>query len=316
MSFELEINDVRRRDGEMAITGIITAGAYAGPEWVEMKTMDGRTLRTVVTHHSMFGIDQWPIEPDHAGTLVILVPEPRQPLVVDMSQPLMGIGFRLSVESRVDIGESVRDPRFWAGYLSSCIEADEFFTVSADEMDEFHEATIHARWHDGAWPFLRVPLGGERYLEVEWAADAEYQTRIWAGIDAGTKLILGYDSGHFSLPAIRFAEFRAIARNAAAPHLALLAFPMCGEESYSADDRAFLQELVQELPGLRRAKAAEATDVLIEARTLEESRWTNDPRWGWINDSPISQRNPDGLMNWNDDDDFARLRTFFAQLGA
>lgn len=323
MPFEMTISRLEARADEITVTGRVTSGAYAGPEWVTLLTTDDRKLTTIVTHHSMSGASEWPITPSDGGTLTLHIRAPRQPLTFDRAAPLTGIGFRQSIDSRVDITPELDDPRFWAMHIGLMLESDDdseatagdYFGIEADAINEFYDSVLESAWNLGAWPFARLPVGSDAWVEVEFAADVEFQTRFRIGTESGARIQLGYDSGHFSLPALRWAEIAAIAK-AGGERAAMLMLPGCREGSIAAFDEKAAREMITRLPGFDASLASTAARSITAHCAIEDLRWSRDQALGWINDSTYSQRNPKGLMTTLEPMDFEAVRRFFAAIDA
>ena len=320
MPFEIKIASVDQKADEIAVTGRVVSGAYSGPERVTLTTSDGQTLHSVVTHHSLFGVREWPLVANHEGQVTLHVAAPKERLKFDKKEPLVGVGFLWEYDKRLDVSSLLSDPRFWAFHLHSSLQSDDveepdrmYFDLSEEDVSGFHDHEIHEHFHSGIWPFARIALPDSRYIEVEFAADAEYQNRFWIGGKAD-RVLLGYDSGHFSLPAVRLAEVRALARAAKPSWHALLMIAGCDTAGYAPLEVELIEQLLGQLPGFRKDLAGPAAVSILERRSLKESKWTEDPALGWINDSRYSQRNPSGPMTILSHEQLRYIRSFFQKL--
>jgi len=305
MPFDLKVSDIAYRNDEISISGMIVDGAYAGPEWVKLRSTDGRDVYSIITHHSLFGIAQWPLEAGHNGSVTLHVSPLRDQATIDPKQLVVGLGFRETSEERFDLSDAVSDPRFWAMRLHE---------IGDDKIGgAYYEETIHSRFKSDIWPFVRIDVGSSLYVELEFAVDAEYQTRFWIGRENDQRIILGYESGHFSLPAFRFAEIELIARRARQPWLALMFLGGCRERTISDTQTDVIASLLAQTPGFKddeSSAAARLTKRCISSELL----WAHDEAYGWINNSTLSQRNPSGAMSCLTDEELEGIRDFFDAL--
>ena len=71
---------------------------------------------------------------------------------------------------RIDVTGSLVDPSFWALQMSISPEgAWDVWDLGKRETDELFDGFFRRHWEDGVWPFVRLPLGDSRYLEIEYA---------------------------------------------------------------------------------------------------------------------------------------------------
>ena len=78
---------------------------------------------------------------------------------------------------------------------------EEFLGLSQDEVNGYHTQVLSPHIDSPAWPIFTLQIDSDRYVEIEYAGGAEYQDRVWIGSRAsGQRALLGYNSGHFSLP--------------------------------------------------------------------------------------------------------------------
>ena len=100
---------------------------------------------------------------------------------------------------RIDVTGMLADPSFWALQMSTSPEsAWDAWDLSARETDELFVRFFRRHWDDGVWPFVRLPLGGSRYLEIEYAEveEMEEQDRVWIGSGDGRRVLLGFEGPH------------------------------------------------------------------------------------------------------------------------
>ncbi len=304
MPFDLKVSGITYRDDEISITGTIIGGAFAGPEWVKLRTADGRDVYSSIRRHGGDSIDQWPLQAGHKGAVTLHVKPLRDHAMIDERELVVGLGFRETSE-RLDVSDAVSEPRFWAMRLHDLFEEG----AGAADFEEM----IHSRFKSDTWPFVRIDVGSSLYVELEFAADAEHQTRFWIGRDNDQRIILGYESGHSSLPAFRFAEIELIARRARNPWSALLFLGGCRERAFGSEQTNLVASLVSRVPGFSGDPPA-AAKTLTTRCTSSDVAWFHDEMFGWINNSVLSQRNPQGAMSCLTDEELEGIRDYFEAL--
>lgn len=325
MPFKLAISKVEYGRDEIALTGRIIQGGYAGPELVSVWATSGEEVRAVVTHHSMSGDLEWPVSPNRAVDLTISIRRPPAPSFrVDQTQPAVGLGCVVAAPERVDVTHALSEPMFWAALLGMHLGSDEleteteeeYFGINSTALNEYYEANVHAAFHRGTWPFVRIPLGadGQRSLEIELAAGVEYQHRFWLGGAAVVSpVLLGYHSGHFSLPAFREEEIRwllGVLGPAPERRVVLLLLTGC----YIAATPEWVEtctDLCRQIPGVKKDKAEGMARALLDNIVVEGLKWTYGDDFGWINNWPYSQRNPSSSLSILGKQDYESIRTFF-----
>lgn len=316
MPFTLTPTSTAVQGQESAIRGRLKTGAYMGPEALLITSEDGRECRTHVHSHGMEFPKGWPVLPEHFDTVVILyvprLPEGFSPISVT------GLGAIETGAERIDVTHLLALPEFWAMQLALHFTSEdiddpalEFLGIQPERANEWYESNISSLQSAGRWPYVRIPLPDSRYIELEMAAAIQYQDRVWIGHLSGShRVLLGYHSGHFSLPALRPAEVAWLtdqAPSSASPLLWLSAayleagtFPVC-----------LARELVSHIPGAATRKFPLMADTLLEHITVSGLRWSPDPILGWVDNWDYSQRNPKSPLSILSPPDFAYIRTFF-----
>jgi hypothetical protein len=180
-------------------------------------------------------------------------------------------------------------------------------------MEQWYETRIHSHVLAGTWPYVRVVLPSARYIELEMAEGVEYQDRIWIGDQSDKqRVLLGYHSGHFSLPALRPEEVRWLAEATHADVSNLLWLTATYLEE-GADLLALANALASKLPGILPGKAGTVAQVLHSNQEIADLKWVRDMELGWINNWIYSQRNPSSLLSNLDKEGFAYIRSFFPE---
>jgi len=313
--FVFEVLQITQADSQQRLRGRIASGAYFGPELVVARSQDGREHSTCIVGQSFERPVGWPVLPEHKQTLMTLtVPTPPDGLKIAY---LEGLGVVVLNANRVDVSQLVGEAGFWAGQMSLHFMTEQeedpglsWLGIDSDSANDWYERRINSHFKAGRWPFVRVALPGSRYIELEMAGAVEFQDRIWIGDDLN-RVLLGYHSGHFSLPALRAEEVSWIASvtdNSVSNLLWLSAAYVHGRE----DVGDLARDLALEIPGHRDGAESEIANALLKNRTVEDLLWTHDPRHGWINNSVYSQRNPKSRLSTLRDPDFEFIAEFFS----
>ena len=152
-------------------------------------------------------------------------------------------------------------------------------------------------WDTGIWPFIRLHLDGSRYVEIEYAAGAEHQNRVWIGEIDTRRALLGYDSGHFSFPSFRIQEVLALADrmtgHPSAPPLLLPGVYRTTDDTLPAE---MVESWLSQVPGIRREFIPLIVNQLLK-NVIPKLRWNFAQPLGWTNNWQYSQRNPQSPMS-------------------
>jgi hypothetical protein len=313
--FELRPISLSSQGNEVTLRCHILSGAYFGPEAVLLRDANGRELESQIHGHGIESPIDWPVLPEHKDTVIVLylpkLPDDFRPTLVT------GLGSLQLADKRADISGVIAQPEFWALQADLHFAGDfddpglELFGVDFERRNAWHEAKVSGPQEQGVWPYIRVSLPGSKYIEWEMAAGAETQDRIWIGHKSGSsRVLLGYHSCHFSLPALRLAEVLWLAdtSDSRATLLWLTATYFEQEDAYPS---SLAESLFHQLPGTRSEKAQVASNALRENLVVPDLRWSLDPARGWQNNSPYSQRNPESHLSILTQADFAYIHGFF-----
>lgn len=324
MPFKLQISGVEYRGSEIAISGKLLEGAYAGPEAVVIRGEDGLPVTVAVTHHSLYLPKDWPVLPSHDTTILTLsIDAPSSAFRVDESQPVIGRGTVFENPNRVDISNVLSEPVFWAMQLSLSLGSDDveepneaYFGVSTESVNDYYREAVDSKLGAGVWPYIRVPLDDSRFVELEFAASIEYQDRFWIGqARIPHRVLLGYHSGHFSLPAFRLEEILwfhdLLGKTTAYRSATLLLMSACYVQEPSDPAMQLATELFSHLPGVKSGIAQSMAKTFLDNLTVPDLRWQHDSDLGWTNNWRYSQRNPQSTMSVLSRDDFAFVSKYF-----
>lgn len=323
MPFKLQIASVKYCDAEIAISGRLVEGAYAGPEAIVIHGQDGTSVVAIVTHHSLYLPQDWPVLPSHDTVLNLFINAPTSVFRVDESQPLIGRGTIFENANKVDISQVLSDPIFWAMQLNERLISEDveepseaYFGVSTDEINRYYYEHLNSRFNAGVWPYIRLPLNETKFVELEFAASIEYQERFWIGnLQVPHRVLLGYHSGHFSLPAFRFEEilwFYDVLECLPTIRVAtVLLMSACYVEDPSDRLLQLAMELFSQLPGVKSGIVRSMATAFLENLTVTDVRWEHNSDFGWLNNWRYSQRNPKSTMSVLNRDDFAFISEYF-----
>lgn len=221
--------------------------------------------------------------------------------------------------------DALTDPRFWAMHYYLLIGTEEidtgeliepFFGVSNETVNDYYVREFDISGPEEIWPYLEVSVRDGCTVQVEYAGTAS-ETRFYINHEKWSQPVcLGYESGHFALPAFRWSEVEAIRRACAGINAAralLLVFPavwICTVDDAN-EIRSALVEAWGQIGVIKSDRLEELANQIIEHRSAEV-RWWTDPRLGWITDGQYSFRNPKTLMCEFYEDRFAKVAAFLA----
>jgi hypothetical protein len=320
MTFKLKIEKYRGTEEKLRIVGKIISGAYTGPEMVYVETKGGRKVTGIIRHESFSFFEGWPILPGH-NTLVkidIDLHEKVKPGLIDKC--LNGTGPIMLNEKRMEISAEFDNPQFWYGHLNEILLNEEgeslakkIFDLNTRKANDYNEELLQINCAKGIWPFLRIPVDGGDYMEIEYSEGVEPQTRYWIGRENHFRILLGYESSHLSLPGIRLAEMKTMLKKVSKSEDAVKVMawlPCCYLEPN--DDLNEIIEVLRKIPGLRK-NGAELICNHLSTHQRFEVVWTNNHQYGWINNWDYSQRNPKSMMSLLDQEDFSNIESFFSE---
>jgi len=316
MPFTFETLHAKAAGRTLILRGKLLDGAFFGPENVVLRSARGEAFVSSVQSHEIERPIGWPVLPEHTSTVLVLVVG-APPDGFDVWR-VEGVGITDSDAPRVDITEVLAEPAFWVTQvIIHCQPQDtdepglEWFGIDAETANAWYGARIEAHLRSGVWPFIRADLPDGRYIELEMACGAEYQDRIWIGhIPEDERTMLGYHSGHFSLPALRLAEaeWLANATSHAASGLIWLAAAYVDRTKRPIE---LADRLALNVPGLRPESRRAYADALLAGLVVDDVTWTQDSTLGWINNSMYSQRNPDSRLSSLSKGGFRHIQSFF-----
>ena len=317
MPFRMRVSSVVDKGPDLSLHGQLVEGSYMGPETVLICDENGRWVHSMITQHSIEFPKGWPVVPGDGSTLILSIAKPSSEFELDRSRLVIGHGAVTSNSNRVDISATLDDPAFWAIWLPLHLNCEELpepslaWRVTGSEADKAYIERFQSQWDSGAWPFIRFGLQDDLYVEIEYAASIEYQSRVWIGTGEGPRVLLGYDSGHFSFPTMRIQELLDLAeRMDCHPAASLLLL----DGAYLVEGEPFPLDVVARW--LRQSPGFQDTCLDVVLRGFAENvvpglRWESTENRGWINNSQYSQRNPTSPMSILCDEDFQFIRNFF-----
>jgi len=315
MPFRLRVSNVVCAESTLEVSGTLLEGTYNGPEWVTLCDKTGEWISAQVLQHGVIRPKSWPVVAGDGSSLILRISLPRPNFDLDTAQAVVGRGTLSHNERRTDITVALADPAFWAIQMSLHAASDIFpdpligWGFSQEDETRAYQRLLEQHWDAGVWPFVRLPVNGG-LVEIEFATGVEHQERIWLVDSAGRRVLVGYHSGHFSLPSFRIAEVIKLQTSLIAhPSAALLLLPgayMCTDDTLPLDT---VTEWVKMVPGIKPDYIPKLVESLLENR-VPDLQWKLDERLGWINNWSYSQRNPDSPMSVLGFDDFRLIHQF------
>ena len=317
MPFRMRIASVVDNGPSLSLHGQLVEGSYMGPENVQMCDKGGRWVHSRITQHSIEFPKGWPVVPADGSTLILSIAKPSSEFELDRSRLVIGQGAVTSNSNRVDISAILDDPAFWATWVPLHLDSEELpepslaWGVTSGQVDEAYVERFESQWVSGTWPFIRLGLPDDQYIEIEYAAGIEYQNRVWIGVGEGQRALLGYDSGHFSFPTMRIQELLDLAdRMDRHPAVCLL---LLGG-AYLVEGDPFPLDVVacwlRQTPGFQEKYLNVFLKGFAE-NVVPELRWESTENRGWVNNGLYSQRNPASTMSILCDEDFHFIANFF-----
>jgi hypothetical protein len=313
----MKVSGVSSNCTDFLISGHLIDGSYMGPEAVLLCDKNGDWVHSVVTQHSIESLKNWPVVPGDGSVLILSISSPRAGFALDTAQLVVGQGAVTRNENRVDISSSLGDAAFWAIWMPLHLDCDALpepskaWGLSNDKAEIEYLARFQTYWDSGTWPYVRLGLPKSRYVEIEYAAGIEHQNRVWIGAKGGRRVLLGYDSGHFSFPTMRIQEVLDLAQRIegdGAASLLLLAGAYLIEGQSFPSDAA--RRWLRQSPGFNE-KYMDAILIELANNVVPELRWEFKEEFGWINNGRYSQRNPKSPLSILSTEDFDFVREFF-----
>jgi len=326
MSFRLRVDNTENLGRETCVRGRLIEGAYFGPQYIRLKDTTGRVRTVAILRHFLTGAVNWPITPNDDMQLHLYIATPDPHFRIDTSSPIEGLGSVLPRRDCIDLSTELSSPLFWGNFsvlymISESTERpyEEFLGLSQDEVNGYYTDFISPLLHSTTWPIFLMEIGSDRYVEIEWAGGAECQDRVWIGSrDSGDRALLGYDSGHFSLPGLRPSELvwllDRLERTTAHPAAGLLLVPMCYLSTPDGLLTERLADLCARIPGARAELASTMASNMVERQVVPEARWERKPGFGWCSTWQYSQRNPRSVMSVLSEAEFRFIDLFFAEV--
>ncbi|MEZ0295569.1 MAG: hypothetical protein ACAI35_03850 [Candidatus Methylacidiphilales bacterium] len=268
----------------------------------------------------------WPMLPEHDSTLSLdlvgmhLIANAKD---IEVSGIAHGLGISApSDDDETCHNEMFNEPCFWSAHYHEHMADEEgesdtdtlipqFFGHDSDEPNQFYVDNLRS-----GCPLFSKELPNGLSVQVVYSDVAEYQTRYSLRLPDGEKILLGYESAHFSLPAMRWEELVHI-RNAhasistarSAAECLLLLFPsvyiLAGDPV--EEIRLALCQAWEELGIVQAGQIKNLTESIIRSHVYGEIQWKRHETFGWINTSMYSQRNPESRLSQMSQGGWAKL---------
>lgn len=320
MAFRFRVDTVVSGQSELVVSGALLDGTYSGPEWVRLRDKSGVWTSATVLQHEIIRPGSWPVVAGDGSVLVLHIATPSPTFELDQAESIVSRGTIAFNEKRIDITECLADPAFWAIQMSLHAASDvvpdplDGWVFSQDDETREYQRLFERHWAVGIWPFISLPIDGGHFFEIEFSLGVEHQARTWLVDDNGSRVLMGYHSGHFSLPAFRLTEVLALDKSIRAhPSASLLLFfsaYICADETLPIE---VVTHWVKQVPGVEAQFIPRLAESLVANLVVPDLRWKFDERLGWTNNWKYSQRNPDSPMSVLNSNDFKSIRQFFTK---
>ncbi len=326
MSFRLRVDSTENLGNETCIRGRLVEGAYFGPQYIRLKDTTGKERTATILSHGLIAPQDWPVMAGHDTQLELYIATPGPHFSINANSLVEGLGSVLLRRDSIDLSKELSNPLFWGNFSILYMDSEsterpyeELLGLRQDEVNNYYTEFLEPLINSATWPIFPLEVDSDRYVEFECAGGAEYQNRAWIGSRAsGQRALLGYDSGHFSLPGLRPSELvwllKALEQTTAHPASGLLLVPMC----YLAKPDALLTEtltnLCARIPGARVELASTMAGNMIECQVVPEAKWERRLGFGWCSNWRYSQRNPQSLMSVLSEAEFNFVERFFSDV--
>jgi hypothetical protein len=265
---------------------------------------NGPSASARVLSHGVAGLGTWPVLPSQSTVIKLELECSAQYDESDLMGTINGNGVVDFCPNRICINGELENRLFSGFHFHETLVDDDggylherCFGMDTTSINDYYLGTI-ARLQDmGVWPFVTCELKSLGIvLEIEYAAGIEPQTRYWVTID-GVRSLLGYESGHFSLPGIMGCELRFLVDSASTSlerRLLCMFLPCCHAPGPDAIDQylPLFDDLL--VPGMDPRKALQKC---LQARLVDPGiQWKLDKGLGLITNGKFSQRNPESML--------------------
>jgi hypothetical protein len=327
MSFRLQIDNVENLGGETCIRGRLIEGAYFGPQSIRVKDSTGKSRTATILSHELINPQDWPVTADHGTQLVLHIAKSSPPFIIDAGSPVEGLGSVALRRDCIDLSRELSEPLFWGNFSTLYMVSEEndspyeeFLGLSQNDVNNYYTRFLAPLINSKTWPIFPLVIDRDRYVDVEWAGGAEYQDRVWIGSRVSEhRALLGYQSGHFSVPGLRPSELawllERIAQTTAHPASGLLLVPMCYLPEPDARLIETLANLCARIPGARVELADTMATNMVEHQVVGvNARWEWRASIGWCSTCRYSQRNPQSPLSILSEADFGFIDLFFSEV--
>jgi hypothetical protein len=330
--FVLRITEVESDDGETVIVGQLESGRYFGPEEISVPLKGGRHLTTVITTMGATSPKGWPMLPEHQSILSLGLQTHVKSSDIAVGEAARGLGFCMPSDENYRVSNGLLgDPCFWSAHYYNLLinrdldeEADKliplFFEHNDEQTNDLYLRHLTCTNLTGPFPLFSKLLPDQSSVEVSYVEGAEFQIRFCVRLSQDRPILMGFRSGHFSLPSFRWAEITQICRShklmagshsAAECLLLLLPSIYIGREDPVEEIRLELKQAWQELGIVRPSGIDRLTNNIISNLSVGTSLWSLHPEFGWINGCPYSQRNPESMLSFMPEDGWRKIISFF-----
>jgi hypothetical protein len=335
MPFTFRVDKVEYEEpGNTVLTGYLQSGELTGPEFVMVPTASGQPFESQIIAMEVKGPMAMPLPASQGSEIqLVLHGHPPGKDVTPSCIATARLPDQPPSRQLVERSDLLGNPLFWAMWYYMHIGTEErdsaelmepFFGLSNEEVNQFYVANFSRDDPHAPWLSIKLPLPDGFSLSVEFAETYSEDRYTLSHADWNSSVLLGYHSGHFALPALRWNEVAAIGRCAALTSLdenhrrvaLLLFFPgvYLTDMDTIAEVRSTLIAAWETLGLVKQTHIQEMVDQIIDGKVIDDLRWWRDPDLGWINDGRYSLRNPRTRMCEFDKAKFERISAFLSML--
>ncbi len=326
MAFRMRVESMENLGGETCIRGRLIEGAYFGPQYIRLTDTAGAQRTTAILGHKLIEPQGWPVLAGHDTQLVLSIATPSPPFLIGPDSIVEGLSSVALRRDSIDLSTELSNPLFWGNFCVVYMTTDsserpdeEFLGLRQDDVNRYYTDFLSPLIDSETWPIFPLELDAKRYAEIEWAGSAEFQERVWIGArEPDRRALLGYNSGHFSLPGLRPSELTwlldRLEQTKAHPASGLLLVPMCYLPEPGAALTARIAGLCARIPGARAELAPAMAANMIEHQVVPGVKWERRPGVGWCCNWQYSQRNPQCPMSVLTQAEFEFIGEFFSEV--
>lgn len=329
MSFVMSIDSVSYLPGEAKVHGKIIDGAFSGADVVTVTIEDGSKVQAKFKSYIMHNFVRMPVTAQSDTTLTFCLVWPDAAAKIALDQILTGINVKEKSEvsqndedgaegQKIDVSHLLADANFWGLILNAHLTNEddeepkfECFGCDEDSVSEYYAKNLEPHFANGDIPYLRAKFG-HRIIDLELHDEGSIQMFFIQRVDADHRIMTGYHSGHFSLPAFRVEEVQWLEKqeDTASP-FPLLILSACYFDDVGEQNIDLATRLLSRVPGVKAESARQLAEIFLDNYHLADVTWEHEENLGWTNNWDYSQRNPDSRLSKLNQRDYKEIKAFF-----